>query len=122
MSYITKFSTKLKKLYLISFLDCNKQYLKDRVNQHTRDIAQNRKVKALSQHSVDKQHTFNFKDVNVIDFENKIKILIKEVVHVKNKLKIFNKTTDTDHLSRIYCRIIKSLSNFILADLLLQIV
>jgi hypothetical protein len=105
-------------VYKIDCLGCDASYigetskkLKTRVHQHKNDIKNKNKPgnkTALVNHTLEENHTFNFDEAKIIDYEtNARKRLILETGHI-----IMNDTvnlkTDSRHLGPIYHNIIET--------------
>ena len=78
-------------IYKVSCIDCEstyigqtKNYLKDRIASHIRSIQKGSHETALSQHSINKLHKFNFQNVKILDYEQKTTSrLFKEMICIK---------------------------------------
>lgn len=97
-------------VYKISCLDCpgqyvgqTKQYLNKRVYSHKYSIQCNDESTALSRHSKELNHHFDFNNVSILDREsNYKKRLIKEMINIKKEKNSINFRTDIQNLSILY--------------------
>lgn len=101
-------------IYKIECLNCTgvyigqtSQWLKKRIQQHKLSIKNNKETTALSQHAINKQHSFNFNinEVKVLDSgcNNYKKRLFLEMVHIyNNNNNCVNNCIDTQFLNQLY--------------------
>lgn len=98
-------------VYKIQCGDCNaiyigqtKRRLKIRINEHKNNVKhRDAHHTALSQHSIQNEHTFNFDDVKILNNETYLrKRLILEMIQIKSHIHSINFKTDIDKLSNIY--------------------
>jgi len=111
-------------VYQINCTDCNKiyigqtkQYIKNRINQHKSNTtskikAQNEKT-ALSKHSTQLNHKFNFNQFKILEKEaNRKKREFKESLHISlNNHNTINDKTDMKNLNLIYASTLNKLKN-----------
>lgn len=98
-------------VYNIPCNDCNvcyvgqtTQYLKKRIEGHK---YHKKEVTALSHHTKEKQHKFNFDKVKILAREeNQNKRHILEMIHIKQNKNTINNRTDISNLSSIYSNIL----------------
>lgn len=109
-------------IYKIPCLDCElsyigqtKQYLSDRIKQHASNCkskteAQNKKT-ALSSHSTENNHRFNFDDCSIMHTkENWFKRGIIESIYIlKNINEVVNFRSDAENVSHYYNNVIQNL-------------
>ncbi|KAI4468002.1 hypothetical protein MML48_2g00000902 [Holotrichia oblita] len=95
--------------------DCNKcyigqtkQYLKKRIYDHQYTVTHNVTAEtALSKHSKDRRHNFDFQNTKILKKENNYKKrLIYEMIYIKKDENAVNFRTDIDNLSVIYNNLI----------------
>lgn len=124
----TKLKSKIPKtsqsclIYKIPCNDCNacyigqtKQYLKNRIRQHSYDCNDKNSVKiektALADHHFIHNHNFNFEDTIILDKEiNGKRRNLSEMVFI-NINNTVNKRSDTEGLSKIYSFILDKYKN-----------
>jgi len=109
-------------IYKIPCSDCNlsyigqtKQYLKDRIKQHSSNCNSTRKEQnnktALSTHNIEQKHIFNFDDTSILHKEDNIykRNIIEAVYILKNINSVVNFRSDADGISHFYNNIIDKL-------------
>ncbi|XP_044749184.1 uncharacterized protein LOC123309940 [Coccinella septempunctata] len=108
-------------VYQIPCRDCNlsyvgmtRQYLKNRIRQHTYDCKENNRDKnektALALHHFQENHNFDFNDVKILDKEsNYHKRCISEMIHIFIRDTV-NIRTDTQKLSIIYNNLMREIN------------
>ena len=80
------------------------QYLQNRINGHkyTKDAST-----SLHKHQKDTKHEFNFNNTKILDKDNnKNKLAIKEMIHIKKETNSINNKQDIGNLSLIYFNLI----------------
>lgn len=97
-----------------SYIGQTKQHLSKRIQQHKRscNILTNNSSNntALSYHSIEFGHHFDFNKPLILHFEPKLKNrLILEMLEIKKSTKTINYQTDIENLSSIYNFIIPKL-------------
>ncbi|KAI4455630.1 madf domain transcription factor [Holotrichia oblita] len=102
-------------VYKLDCKDCNKcyigqtkQYLKKRIYNHQYAVTHNVTAEtALSKHSKDRRHNFDFQNTKILKKGNNYKKrLIYEMIYIKKAENAVNFRTDIDHLSVIYNNLI----------------
>ncbi|KAI4461480.1 atp-binding cassette abc transporter-related [Holotrichia oblita] len=102
-------------VYKLDCKDCNKcyigqtkQYLKKRIYNHQYTATHNVTAEtALSKHSKDRRHNFDFQNTKILKKENNYKKrLIYEMIYIKKDENAVNFRTDIDNLSVIYNNLI----------------
>ena len=96
-------------IYQISCLDCNgkyieqtKQYLNKRIYGHKYSLTSNSESTALSKHSKDLNHQFDFNNVKILDFEEHYnKRLLKEMINIKKEKNSISFRTDISNLKAL---------------------
>ena len=121
LSYLfTKLKSTLPKglhsnvIYKIQCEDCEgkyvgqtRNYLRDRINSHKRAIQKGSHETALSKHSINNLHKFDFENVKILAHEsNTKKRLFKEIAWIKKTEKSVNNNEDIGSLSTLYSGII----------------
>jgi len=105
-------------IYKISCKDCDASYvgqtkrqLKTRLREYKNNIKQGySKHTVVSEHIVNFNHTFDWKNVQILDHEyNYHKRLILEIIHIKEQNGL-NCINDTDYLDDCYFDILNTLS------------
>ena len=99
-------------VYQIPCNDCNGVYigqtcqlLKNRLNGHKYD---KKNKTALTNHMLEKEHTFNYEQVQILRTENHTKKReIYEMIEIQRNHNSINSKADTKQLSKIYYNIIK---------------
>ena len=96
-------------MLFIKYLACwpicrtNKAIFKKRVYSHKYSIQCNYESTALSKHSKELNHHFDFNNVRILDKEsNYQKRLIKEMINIKKEKNSINFRTDIQNLSILY--------------------
>jgi len=81
-----------------SYVDQTKRQLKTRINEHIKNIAlEESKHSVITKHILDKNHTFNWQNTKILDFEsNYFKRLISEMIHIKTQENSLNSIDDID--------------------------
>ena len=78
--------------------------------EHTRSIKNKENKTALAERAITNKHSFDFKNTNILDFENNFKKrLMLEMIYIQKENASVNYKTDIDNLSAIYYNIIKSI-------------
>ena len=111
----TKFKYNI--IYEINCIQCNKKYigqtclfLHNRLLEHARSIKNKENKTALAKHAITNKHSFDFKNTNILYFENNLKKrLMLEMIYIQKENACVNYKTDIDNLSAIYYNIIKSI-------------
>lgn len=102
-------------VYKVNCNDCEgtyigqtKQYLENRMKEHISSIkGKNNNKTALKKHVIDKGHTFNFEEVEILNKEVKLKKrLFLEMIRIKQNNNSVNDRTDVEGLSNCYNNII----------------
>jgi len=64
-----------------------KRYFKTRINKHVKNIkAEESKLSVVSKHMLECNHTFDWKNVRILYFEqNYYKKIISEMIHIKTQ-------------------------------------
>ncbi|KAI4465023.1 pdz and lim domain protein zasp [Holotrichia oblita] len=102
-------------VYKLDCKDCNKcyigqtkQYLKKRIYNHQYTVTHNVTAEtALSKHSKDRRHNFDFRNTKILRKENNYKKRsIYKMIYIKKDENAVNFRTDIDHLSVIYNNLI----------------
>ena len=77
--------------------------------EHARSIkSYNTNSTALAQHAYKFKHSFDFKEVNILEHEQNLKKrLCLEMIHIKTNNNSINFRTDIENLSDIYFNIIQ---------------
>ncbi|XP_046492442.2 uncharacterized protein [Neodiprion pinetum] len=98
-------------VYKIPCNDCNQVYigqtgrhLNTRIREHQRNVHEiEERHTALTKHSIDKQHTFNYDNTNILCEEhNYYKRLLLEMCNIVGHTNSVNLRQDVEHLSNIY--------------------
>jgi hypothetical protein len=103
---------KLKcKDYNASYVGQTKRKLKTRIKEHMNNIKLDTpKLSAISEHRIQKNYTFDWENVEILDFEsNYNKRLISEMIHINEQQNGINLKTDTDLLNDCYIPIFNRL-------------
>jgi len=115
-----KFELNNNVVYKISCNNCNASYvgqtkrqLKTRINEHIKNIAlEESKHSVITKHILDKNHTFNWQDTKILDFEsNYFKRLISEMIHIKTQENSLNSIDDIDCLDSSYFNLLTEIFN-----------
>jgi len=70
------------------------------------------KHSVISQHILNHNHSFNWKDIKILDSEpNYNKRLISEMLHIKEQAHGINLKKDTEYLDESYFNLFDTLSN-----------
>jgi len=108
---VNKFETNNNVVYKIFCNDCNASYVgqtkrqsKTRINEHTKNILSNEsKHSVITKHILDKNHTFDWRNVKILDFENNyFKRLIVKMIHIKTQENSLNSIDDIACLDPSY--------------------
>ncbi len=97
-------------IYKIDCLNCDASYvgetsqlLKNRINQHKRDVYYKKETTALCEHATQKGHCFNFDNVIIKEKESNMeKRKFLEMINIKREKNSINFKTDTCKLSAVY--------------------
>ena len=97
-------------VYEISCLDCDSKYIGQskrklckRISEHKRDIKKFNPVSEIARHSVNSNHSINWKNPKILDIEqNFFSRLFSEMVHIQLSPSNINKKTDTENLQYVY--------------------
>lgn len=103
-------------VYKIDCNNCNstyigqsKQYLHKRIYSHkynTKNL--NHNSTALTKHSLENNHSFNFNNIEILDIEpNYQKRLIHEMLQIKRHKNTINNRTDIENLSETYFNLLE---------------
>jgi len=106
-------------IYKICCNDCDASYvgqtkrqLNTRINEHIKNIKQTSNLSVISQHTIDHNHTFNWKNASILDHENNYyKRLISETIHIKQQNNGLNFNEDTELLDKSYFPLLTKLKN-----------
>lgn len=93
------------------YIGQSKQYLKNRIKQHENstklDIKDPNTSTALSEHTFNNFHKFDFGNTTIIDHEkNKRKRNILEMIYIQKHKTAVNFRNDTENLNKIYASLI----------------
>jgi NAD-dependent SIR2 family protein deacetylase len=79
------------------------QWLGNRLAQHGNDVKLGKKCTALCDHCVEKGHSFDFENTNIVWFEeNEKKRKLREAIEIVKRPNTVNFKTDSDHVNAIY--------------------
>jgi len=113
-----KFELNNNVVYKISCNNCNASYvgqtkrqLKTRINEHMKNIALDEsKHSVITKHILDKNHTFNWQNTKILDFEsNYFKRLISEMIHIKTQENSLNSIDDIECLDSSYFNLLTNI-------------
>ncbi|XP_043483513.1 uncharacterized protein LOC122511979 isoform X1 [Leptopilina heterotoma] len=101
-------------VYKIQCKDCDSCYigetlrhLKTRIKEHKRYVTHNQNINALTNHTFDNKHSFDFDNTNILQIEiNNWKRKNLEMFYIKNNTNSINYRTDIDNLDKIYYNLI----------------
>jgi len=87
--------------------------LKTRINEHIKNIAPDEsKHSVITKHILDKNHTFNWQNVKIIDFENNyFKRLIAEMIYIKTQDNGLNSIDNIECLDSFYFNLLTKILN-----------
>jgi len=83
-----------------SYVGQTKRQLKTRINEHVKNIVQNEsKHSVITKHILGKNHTFDWLNVKILDFENNyFKRLVSEMIYMKTQSNGLNSMDDIECL------------------------
>jgi len=84
----------------VSYVGQTKKQLKTRINEHVKNITSDEsKHSVITKHILDKNHTFDWQNVKILDFENNyFKRLIAEMIYIKTQDNGLNSIDDIECL------------------------
>jgi len=96
-----------------SYVGQTKQQLKTRIKEHFNNIKLDEtRHSVISQHILNHNHSFNWKDIKILDSEpNYNKRLISKMLHIKKQAHRINLKIDTKYLDESYFNLLDTLSN-----------
>ena len=83
-------------------------FLHNRLLEDAGSVINKENKTALAEHAITYKHSFDLKNIKILDFENNLeKRLILEMIHIQKENSSINYITYIENLSAIYCNIIK---------------